>query len=63
MYVKNGLLTHVGSSYLFSVCQVQGEMGDKNKTVWKSFHEHELCVKDRKQAMAECFVWPVKAWQ
>lgn len=37
MYIKNGLLTHVGSGYLFSVCQVQGEMGDKIKPFGSPF--------------------------
>ena len=37
MYIKNSLLTHVGSSYLFSVCQVQGEMGDKIKLFGSPF--------------------------
>jgi len=37
VYIKNGLLTHVGSGYLFSVCQVQGEMGDKIKLFGSPF--------------------------
>lgn len=39
MCTENGLLACLGHSYLFSVSQMRGDMGD---TLWNSFQETEM---------------------